>query len=258
MSPAVRTPGRALGVRSFDIGPSPWRWIATLLVVAVAATAWWCIRPTEADRIRLSAPIGIRTNAEPACTLILIDQSSSMSESDPAGLRAVAVEELGRWFSTYGMAQDRVGVGWFADASDIQAPGRPDRVAEFARRGPTQPIGGGTAIAPALRSAGTALASCPPGTRPVLVLISDGVTTEGSGSVTSALESLPAATAVHLMAMDADGGFTRSDANSYWTDPARRLATVNTVARVDAASITAPLALVVSNETGQRVTPLDV
>jgi len=248
----VRIPGRPVLARPHELGRSPWRLLIAIIVILAAAAWWWSSRPTEADRIRLTTPVGERIT-RPQCALVLIDQSSSMDDSDPSGLREVAVEELGRWYGRHGIPGDQVGVGWFADDSDIATPRSPDRIGERIDAGPNPAIGTGTMIARALRSAGQSLSACPSGSQPALILVSDGITAETWAEVTSALDSLPATTTVHLLAMNADGGFSSSDAEQFWTNAGPRVVAVDQITRLDAVSITEPLARFVVASTGQAV-----
>ena len=252
----VRIPGRPVLARPHELGRSPWRRLVAIIVILAAATWWWSSRPTEADRIRLTSPVGERVTG-PQCALVLIDQSSSMDGSDPSGLREVAVEELGRWYGRHGIPGDQVGVGWFADSSDITTPRSPEQIGERVDAGPDPAIGDGTMIARALRSDGQSLASCPRGSQPSLILVSDGITSETWAEVTSALDSLPAAATMHLFAMNADGGFSSSDAEQFWTNAGPKVVAVDQIKRLDADSITGPLARFVVSSTGQAVEQVD-
>lgn len=243
----------------------PW-WILPVAAGVVAAAVLWPHddrtppQPaphqalTEVQRVRLAAPTGPRTVKEDLCMVEVIDQSSSMADADPHSLRATAVGAVADWLGRYGQPGDRLGVVWFADTTltfpPVPARGDPASL-QVAAQDPGSSVGGSTNMVKALEDAAALLRTCPSGSRPSMVIISDGVV-DATTPLRELLDQAPSGTRVHLVAMDVDGAYS-AGAYQLWESPAVGLASVQRVAAVDAKGVTDPAAFILGQETGQHV-----
>jgi hypothetical protein len=237
---ATPTIGTVRRTRPFPIG-------LLSLVAGLAGLAWWA--PWTPGPV---APIAFTAEGErtlgPICLAVMIDESGSMSDSDPEQSRAAALLGAASFLDRYGLPQDRIAGGWFADDASIS--GLMDGATGTRRlpERPTVPSGGGTNMAAAMNEAGRVLHSCHPATRPVLTLVTDGQA-DDLDAVAQALDRLPPDTLTQLIAIDATGVLGRAE---QWRRAAPQVA-ITTVRSLDRRGIGDGIATSLSALTGQRV-----
>src|SRR5690606_26436794 len=153
--------------------------------------------PAGSEAVEFAAPTGDRSTG-PRCSMVMIDESGSMSQADVAGTRPAAVRAASDFFADYGIDGDRIGVMWFADRNEVIDPAPPADLPMAA----TDELGGGTQLAGAVDAALATLQANCDGAAPVLVIVSGGAASSSTDytAVATALESAPDV-AVHLIAM---------------------------------------------------------
>ena len=72
--------------------------------------------------IAFDAPVGERITGA-RCLMVVVDESASMADADGTGARADAVAAAADFLAAHGLADDRIGVTWFADSADVEGPG---------------------------------------------------------------------------------------------------------------------------------------
>jgi uncharacterized protein with von Willebrand factor type A (vWA) domain len=185
------------------------------------------------------------------CASVVIDDSSSMAGSDPEGIRGSAVSALAQFLDDFGLADDRVGVVWFADSVAVTDPIDVARSESLPVSPP--PVGGGTVIAPAVEAAARSLESCG-SRRRVVVLVTDGQSDpDDLAGVESVVGSLPAGSHVHLIAMNGGGVF--QGVAPFWERRELGLASVRPIDSFGSNAMSSAMAHVLSLETGQDISP---
>lgn len=204
--------------------------------------------PTGSEAVEFAAPTGDRSTG-PRCSMVMIDESASMSQADAAGTRPAAVRAASDFFAAYGIDGDRIGVMWFADRTEVIDPAPPAELPMAA----TADLGGGTQLAVAVDAALTSLAANCDGADPVLVIVSDGAASSSNDytAMATALGNAPDV-AVHLIAMNDNGAY--STAQPFWSEPSLGIVSIQPIDSFGSAEVGPAMANVLSTETGQTVT----
>lgn len=200
----------------------------------------------------LQAPEEPRTTP-PMTIVVAIDRSSSMEASDPHDLRLRQPAEAVRWLADHGDPDDRVAVLHFAGGTATAAPSRVRLHGEEIIQQLTATPGldtGYNPFLPMLQQAAQLLDQ--PEGQSVLVLLTDGVPdlVEDPRRIQQGLDLLPAGTAVHVLAADADGGWTR--ASEHWV-PNEAIASVTPIREPGARALAQPLVEILQQHTGQTI-----
>lgn len=227
--------------------PMPFPWWLVFLAVAVAGIVWWA--PWKPAPIE---PIAFSANGEralgPMCLVVMIDESGSMSDSDPQQARSAAVLGAASFLSEFGLPEDRIAAGWFADDAKVSdLMDGPTGIDELPQRSMV-PSGGGTDMVAAVKAADQTLTQCDPGIRPVLALVSDGMANDFDALARS-LKDLPPSSVVHLIAIDAMGSNGQVDE---WRRMSIPVGT-STVKSLDREGVGDGMASLLSALTGQEV-----
>jgi von Willebrand factor type A domain len=236
-------------------------WPLLALLVPIAAIAAWRLvddggpsaaaeREPADGAIAFDAPIGDRITG-PRCLMVVVDESSSMTEADATGARADAVQAAADFLQAYGLPEDRIGTTWFADDADVVGPD-PASTATAARAAESTALGSGTKIASALRSALAAMATGCGRAQPVLVLVSDGQAS-GPAQFELARDVIAGADGLDLHMIALDGNQAFDSVRSFWADPALGLDSIETISSFGRDEVAAAMAAILTLETGQRV-----
>ena len=163
---------------------------------------------------------GTRTLRGPAVTVILVDDSGSMGESDPDDERYAAFSAYAMWMRRYARLRDRVAVVRFAKESTGSGRLFPaTALAPDVRTLADQPEDGEqTLFDPAAERAVQALTAAPADAAITAVVISDGETPDAPRG----LERLRRiADHIEVIAINRDGGW--DSARSSWAGPGVRI-----------------------------------
>ena len=202
--------------------------------------------------VAFATPTGERATAA-RCWMVVIDESASMSTADKPGTRADAVRAAGEFLAAYGLADDRIGVTWFADLTEAEAP----QAATAMRLAPAASanLGSGTVISDGLTAAFDAMDRTCGVTQRVIVLVTDGQATSAAefAATEALIRGRGNGTTFHLIAMNGGGAF--EPARSFWDDPALNLASIRTIDTFGRDEVAAAVAAILAMETGQKVTP---
>ncbi len=149
--------------------------------------------------------------------MVVIDESASMSTADEPGTRADAVRATGEFLNAYGLADDRIGVTWFADRSVAEAPSEPSTT----QGAPIPPagLGSGTIISAGLTEAIRAMDTTCQATQRVVVLVTDGQAESAAefAATAAVITERGRDITFHLIAMNGGGAF--EPARTFWEDP---------------------------------------
>jgi von Willebrand factor type A domain len=244
--------------------PARRRW--PLAVVAIPLLAWlgWRLaddaEPSDAlgpsttetpvsTLVSFQSPIGERSTGA-RCWMVVIDESSSMSDADQLGTRADAVRATAEFLAAYGLDGDRIGVTWFADTADVTAAVPTD---SFAASGTAPPVGSGTLISSALDTANNTMKASCGEAQPVIVLVSDGLapTDEEFAATAAFLTGAGRDVHVHLVAMNGNQAFEQ--ARAFWEDPALGVDSITAVDSFGTDVVAGAIAAILTAETGQQV-----
>ena len=83
--------------------------------------------------------------------MVVVDESASMADADGTGARADAVAAARDFLAAHGLADDRIGVTWFADSADVEGPALASAGTSTSAPADLTPLGTGTNIASALQ-----------------------------------------------------------------------------------------------------------
>ena len=199
--------------------------------------------------VSFQAPTGERTTGA-RCWMVVIDESSSMSSADSLGTRADAVRATAEFLAAYGLDGDRIGETWFADDAAVTAA---VPTASFVPSVAKHDVGSGTELAEALNATFDSMTASCAGSKPVIVLVSDGQASSQPDfvGISTLLTGRGSDVNVHLIAMNENAAF--ESARPFWEDPANGLQSITTVTGFGSAEVAAAVAGILSAETGQQV-----
>lgn len=243
MPPRPLAPPRVTAVRR----PIPIALSPLVLIAALGALAWWGPWSTHSVTPIAFHAHGPRTKG-PICLAVMIDESGSMSDSDPQQSRSAALIGAASFLGSEGVPQDRIAGGWFADQARVSTLMDGPTGLRHLPRSSTVSSGGGTNMAAAVTTAAQVLGQCDAATRPVLALVSDGMADDFE-AVAQSLTHLPANTEVHLLAIDATGSLGQAPD---WQNLGPNVQ-VNAVRSLDRKGVGSGMALLLSDLTGQQV-----
>ena len=239
--------------RGLPIGQLPrprrWPWLVALLALVLALGRYALERHSSvqaADRTPRSftAPRGSRLTTA-RCIIVVIDESSSMTTSDPSGLRARAIDETVRFLVSFGLPGDEIGGGWFADTSSYADP---VVVSKAASTWVPPNLGGSTNMTGALADVAPVLERCT--AQPVLLLVTDGQA-DDLEVVRQRIHALPPDVRIHLVAMNVDGGYV--SVAPFWEDPSLGIDSVERIDEVRPVAVARAVADILERETGQQI-----
>ena len=222
--------------------------------VRLASAVGSSVSSNAAPPLAFERPSGPRTTG-PRCLMVLIDQSKSMADSDSQGMRADAVEAAAEFVAKYGLADDRIGVTWFADVPTVVTPLHTS-IDDATRLGADPPdVGDSTQMTPALDETRQAMASHCDGAQPVILLVTDGAAGDALAfaEVADRLREFDPEVHVHLIAMNGDDAYASS--RTFWEDPTNGLDSIREIDQFGRDEVADAVADVLMIETGQRITP---
>jgi hypothetical protein len=207
--------------------------------------------PPVSTLVAFQAPVGERTTGA-RCWMVVVDESSSMTEADSQGTRADAIRATAEFLTAYGVEGDRIGVTWFAERAEV-TPAVPS--GEFVVGASRLDVGSGTRIASALRDTVDSMAGACGTAQRVVVLVTDGQETSDPSftELTQVLTGSSRDVHVHLVAMNGNQAF--EPVRAFWQDSALGIDSITTVSTFGSDEVAAAVAGILTAETGQRVAP---
>lgn len=246
--------------------PGPWAPRGPLAGTSPASSpttnpgAWERLLRSRADAMRglggqgadprLPVPaVGTRTLSAPLQVMVALDESGSLTVTDPNRQSHQAVLELCDWLTCYsGDTRDRIGVVRFADRASATAPVR----VKDARTVIEQEllaganVGGGTRLSPAIEELCRQLKARRE--RRLAFLVTDGQVAESQEQLRLLFSELQSASeAIHLIALAHDGSWQRHTHHRFTTLPITTTTTLGTLGR---AQLSHAIASILMRETG--------